>query len=171
MNIELRPWDRTDIPSLVLYANNRNVWNTLRNYFPHPYTQKDAIVWVRLQQDISPVTNFSIQLDGECVGGAGISLQSDIHVKNAEIGYWLGEPFWGRGVMTEAVRLLTKYAFEHFDLLRIYAEVFSNNPGSIKVLSKNGYQREAITLKSIFKNEQVIDGELWAIYRHDFEWS
>ncbi|PWT75908.1 MAG: hypothetical protein C5B59_07655 [Bacteroidetes bacterium] len=90
-----------------------------------------------------------------------------MHVKNAEIGYWLGESFWGRGIATEAVRLLTHYAVDQFDLLRIYAEIFSDTPASMRVLAKNGYQRQAHLPKSIFKHNEMIDGELWAIYRHD----
>jgi [ribosomal protein S5]-alanine N-acetyltransferase len=161
MKIELVKWSRRDIDGLVKYANNINVWNMLRDMFPHPYTTGDAEQWIKINESISPAENFAIHLDGTVVGGAGIILKNDIYRKNAEIGYWIGEPFWGKGIGTHVVRQLTDYAFSNFDVNRIYAEVFSNNMVSMKVLAKNGYHEEAIHRKSIIKNHQLLDAHLW----------
>src|SRR5215472_15396719 len=134
MKIDLSAWSQDDILSLTQYANNMNVWNTLRDSFPHPYTQQNAEEWISLNLHADTITNFSIRVEGEVVGGAGLLLKSDVYRKNAEIGYWLGEPFWGKGITTEAVRQLANYIFSNFDVTRIYAEIFSNNPASMRVL-------------------------------------
>ena len=167
MKIELGPWDKNDIPALVKYANNIKVWNTLRDLFPHPYSKKDAEEWIMLNELTHPANNFAIRVDGKMVGGAGIIIKDDIYRKNAEIGYWLGEPFWGKGIATVVVAQLTSYAFANFDVIRIYAEVFSNNPVSMKVLEKNGYKQESIHRKAIFKNNQFLDAHLWVKFKGD----
>src|ERR1051326_859026 len=103
MKIELpectiRPWRKSDLDSLVRYANNRKVWRNLRDRFPHPYTRKDGIWWLEHAAARDPQTNFAIELDGEAIGGVGFEIGEDVHSRTAEIGYWLGEPFWGRGI-------------------------------------------------------------------------
>jgi len=165
VKIELSEWTKQDIDGLVQYANNINVWNTLRDMFPHPYTKKDAEHWIKINESISPPQNFAIHVDGTVVGGAGVVVKEDIYRKNAEIGYWLGEPFWGKGIGTEVVRLLTQYTFSHFDVNRIYAEVFSNNPVSMKVLARNGYHEEGIHRQAIIKNNELLDAHLWVKFR------
>jgi len=165
MKIELGAWEKKDIPALVKYGNNINVWNTLRDIFPHPYTEEDGEKWIKLNQFQDPPSNFAIRVDGETAGGAGLLIKQDIYRKNAEIGYWLAEPYWGKGIITEVVRQLTAYAFEHFDINRVYAEVFSNNPVSMRVLAKNGYQEEAIHRKAIFKNNEFLDAHLWVKFK------
>lgn len=166
MKIALQPWKEKDIPSLVQLANNFNVWITLRDSFPHPYTRKDAEGWIAFNRPDS-LTNFSITVDGSLAGGAGIVLKNDIYRKNAEIGYWIGEPFWGKGIATEAVRQLLVYTFSTFDIIRVYAEVFANNPASMKVLEKNGFEEEAIRRKAIIKNNQLLDAHVWVKFRTD----
>ncbi len=165
MKIELCEWKKADIPELVKHANNINVWNTLRDFFPHPYTKHDAEEWIKLNELVHPANNFAIHVDKETVGGAGVVVKDDIYRKNAEIGYWLGEAFWGRGITTVVVEKLTAYTFENFDVLRIYAEIFSNNPVSMKVLAKNGYHEEAVHKKAIIKNNQLLDAHLWVKFR------
>jgi RimJ/RimL family protein N-acetyltransferase len=120
----LRAWRPGDEASLALHANNRNVWVNLRDRFPHPYTLADAEEWIRQSRGIVPQTRFAIIVDGAAVGGIGLERRGDVFRRSAEIGYWLGEPFWGRGIMTEAVRAVTGYAFKNFDLCRIDAGVF-----------------------------------------------
>src|SRR5580765_2775996 len=165
MKIELKAWDKTDVPALIKYANNINVWNTLRDLFPYPYTKKDAEDWIELNKVLFPAINFAIRVEGKTIGGAGVTIKDDIYRKNAEIGYWLGEPFWGKGIATQVVKQLTTYTFSNFDVIRIYAEVFSNNPISMKVLAKNGYHEEAVHRKAIIKNNQFLDAHLWVKFK------
>lgn len=161
----LRSWRTGDESSLVLHANNRNVWNNLRDSFPYPYTPADAERWVLLRVAERPITSFAIDVDGAAVGGIGIHPRDDVYRRSAEIGYWLGEPFWGRGIMTEAVRAVVEYGFSTFDICRIQAEVFEWNPASMRVLERVGFVCEAQMRMSIVKNGTVMDGFLYAIVR------
>ena len=168
MEIELktcviRPWRPGDEESLVANANNHKVWRNLRDRFPHPYTIDDAREWIRHMGEESPQTNFAIVVDGEAVGGIGLVLNGDIYRCSAEIGYWLGEAFWGRGVMTEAVRALTQWAFDNFNLSRIYAGVLEWNPASIRVLEKAGYQFEGRLRKAVVKQDLVMDELVYSV--------
>jgi ribosomal-protein-alanine N-acetyltransferase len=170
MEIELktcviRPWRPGDEESLIAHANNYNVWRNLRDRFPHPYTMEDAREWIRRAGEESPQTNFAIAVDGEAVGGIGLMLKGDIHRCSAEIGYWLGETFWGRGVVTEAVRAMTQWAFDNFHLSRIYAGVLEWNPASMRVLEKAGYQFEGRLRKAVVKQNQVMDEFIYSIVR------
>lgn len=161
----LRPWHRADHVSLVRHANNRQVWLMLRDQFPHPYTDADAEAWLAYVARQRIVTNFAIVVDGEAAGGIGVAPQPDVHRRSAEIGYWLGEAFWNRGIMTAAVRTYTDYAFDAHDLIRIFAGVFSSNPASMRVLEKVGYTREGILRRSVVKDGQVLDQALYAVTR------
>src|SRR6266478_225303 len=98
----LRPWRESDVPSLVRYANNRKVWRNLSDGFPHPYTARDAVEWLAKIRDDSPVRCFAIDMGGEAIGSIGVFPRADVYRRSAEIGYFLGEPHWGRGIMTEA---------------------------------------------------------------------
>lgn len=164
-SFKLREWQSGDEPSLVRHANNRKIWINLRDAFPQPYTMEDAVHWVNRAGNDEPLTNFAIVVDGEAAGGIGIVLQSDVFRRSAEIGYWLGEDYWGRGIVTQAVREVTEYAFSKFDLCRIYAGVFEWNPASMKVLEKCGYQLEARMKKAITKDGKTIDDFIFAITR------
>jgi RimJ/RimL family protein N-acetyltransferase len=161
----IRPWRRGDEESLVRHANNRNVWLKLRDLFPHPYTREDAIRWIGYASLESPLTDFAVELEGEAAGGIGLKLQTDVHRRSAEIGYWLGEPFWGRGIMTEAVREFTAWGFSQFDLCRIYAHVFDCNPASGRVLEKAGYEFEGRHRKSVIKAGETLDQLVYAVVR------
>lgn len=161
----LRPWLPGDEESLVLHANNRNVWRNLRDAFPHPYTMADARQWIEIANPSLPTTNFAIIVDGAAVGGIGLVFKDDVFRRSAEIGYWLGEEFWGRGIMAEAVREVTAYAFATFDLCRVYAGVFEWNPASMRVLEKAGYEFESRMQKSVTKDGETIDEFIYAIVR------
>jgi RimJ/RimL family protein N-acetyltransferase len=124
-----------------------------------------ALSWIELSQRVHPVTNFAIVVDGAAVGGIGLILKDDIYSRSAEIGYWLGEELWGRGIVSEAVRALTDWAFLNFDLCRIYAGVFEWNPASMRVLEKAGYQLEARLRKRVTKDGQTIDELIYAVVR------
>ncbi len=164
---KLRAWRPGDEAALVKYANNRNIWINLRDRFPHPYTMDDATAWVQSVKDQRPVMNFAIATsnDDEAIGSIGLTLQEDVHRRSGEIGYWLAEPFWGRGIATRAVRALTEYAFTNFDLVRLYANVFEWNPASGRVLEKAGFTLEGRLRKNITKDGNTIDQFLYALVR------
>jgi [ribosomal protein S5]-alanine N-acetyltransferase len=164
--IRLRAWRRSDLSSLVRYANNRRVWINLRDIFPHPYTHAEAERWITIcEANRGPTTNFAIELAGEAIGGIGCRLLDDVNCKTAEIGYWLGEPFWGRGIATAALLQTTDYAFQTFGLERVQAHVFSWNPASARVLEKCGYVLEGRLRRSIFKDGRLSDALLYARIR------
>ena len=165
MQVAIRRWKHEDLSNLVFHANNINVWNNVRNYFPHPYTEENGKAWLDKVVEPDPVINMAIDVDGEAVGGIGLILNGDVYIKSAEIGYWLGESFWGKGVTTEAVRQMTEYAFYYFDLVRLYAEVFENNKASMRVLEKNGFYLEGVRRKAVFKNEKLMDDYIWVKLR------
>jgi RimJ/RimL family protein N-acetyltransferase len=161
----LRPWRRGDEPSLVRYANNRNVSGNLRDRFPYPYTAADADGWIERASTETPPTSLAIVVDGTAVGGLGIELGTDVFRRSAEIGYWLGEPFWGRGIATEALRAMTEYAFERFDICRLEAGVFSWNPASARVLEKCGYTLEGRSRLAVVKDGRTGDRLLYGLVR------
>ncbi len=151
-----------DEPSMVRHANSYEVWRRLRDRFPHPYTRADAEQWIALTQRQDPQTHFAIEVSGEAIGGIGLELGSDIERRSAEIGYWLGEAFWARGITTAAVRTLTSYGFEMLGLTRIFAVPFASSSASIRVLEKCGYIREGVMRRSAIKEGVVIDQVLYA---------
>jgi RimJ/RimL family protein N-acetyltransferase len=161
----LREWKPADEKSLVKHANNRRIWRNLRDSFPHPYTLADAREWIEIANPVGPITNFAIVVDGAAVGGIGLMLKDDVFRRTAEIGYWLGEEFWGRGIVTEAVCAVTDYAFATFDLCRVYAGVFEWNAASMRVLEKAGYEFECRMKKSVTKDGQTIDEVIYAVVR------
>ncbi len=161
----LRLFRDGDQAVIARYANNRRVWLNLRDAFPHPYTRADADAWIRRVTGQDPPTQFGIEVGGEVVGGIGLTLQEDVHRRSAEIGYWLGEPFWGRGIMTEAVPAFTAYALATFDVCRLYASVFEWNPASARVLEKAGYVLEGRLRKSAIKDGHTIDQLLFGYVR------
>jgi ribosomal-protein-alanine N-acetyltransferase len=161
----LRAWRSGDEESLVRHANNRAVWRNLRDLFPHPYTLADAAHWIEIANPTEKITNFAIVVDGSAVGAIGLVLKDDVFRRSAEIGYWLGEEYWGRGIVTEAVCAVTEYAFGTFDLCRVFAGVFEWNPGSMRVLEKAGYELECRMHKSVTKDGHTIDELIYAMVR------
>ena len=163
----LRSWREGDANSLVRHANNYEVWRRLRDGFPHPYTRADAEWWIIFARQQDPQTHLAIEVRGEAVGGIGLELGSDIERRSAEIGYWLGEAFWRKGITTAAVRAMTSYGFEALDLTRICAVPFASSSTSIRVLEKCGYVREGTMRRSAIKEGVVIDQVLYALTDED----
>lgn len=159
---QLRTWRLTDAKTLVKHANNRAIWINLRDRFPHPYTQEGADWWVRYASETMPTTALAIDVAGEAVGSIGVELHTDIERCSAEIGYWLSEQYWGKGIMTAALRAFTTYAFAQFELTRIYAVPFVRNEPSIHILEKVGYQREGLMRRSAIKDGVILDQFLYA---------
>jgi|SRR5215831_11121643 len=161
----IRPWKTGDEESIVRNANNRAIWRNLRDTFPHPYTLADAKNWIEIANPNSPPCNFAIVIGGDAVGGIGVVLKDDVFRRSAEIGYWLGEQYWGRGIVTEAVRAVTEYAFTTFNICRLYAGVFEWNPASMKVLENAGYEFECRMKKSVTKDGETIDELIYVMIR------
>lgn len=165
MYISLQPWSLDYKEQLVEYFNNINIWNNLRNYIPHPYTEEDAEKYISEQLVIFPTQNFAILNEGDLVGGIGINLCQDIYIMNVELGYWIAEPFWNTGIATIAVGLMTNYVFENFAINRIVAEVFDYNKASMRVLEKNGYHLESVRRKGVLKNNILLDDFVWVKHK------
>ena len=153
----IRPWRDNDRASLLRFANNRRIWRNLRDRFPHPYTEADADAWFALCRDYPELAGWAIEVENQAVGGISLKAGQDVYVKSGEIGYWLGEPWWGRGIMTRAVRAVSDHGHQRLGLVRIEAPVFEWNPASMRVLEKCGYERESIRRRSVFKDGQLID--------------
>ena len=158
----IRPWRLDDAESLVRHANNRKIWIALRDFFPHPYTIEDAHTFLESVINSEPVTLFCIEVDSAAVGGIGIRIGADVHRQTAEVGYWLSEEFSGRGIMTEAVAAFTDFCFENFQLGRIHAEPFGNNPASARVLEKARFALEGRLKNNVLKDGKVLDSLLSA---------
>jgi RimJ/RimL family protein N-acetyltransferase len=159
----LRPWRKTDRESLVRHANNRRVWRNLRDRFPHPYDEANATGWLAVAGEVPPPPGvWAIEVGGEAVGGLGLERLADVERHTAEIGYWLAEPLWGRGIATAAVRCAADHALEQPDLWRLVAAVFAWNAASMRVLEKAGFKLEAVLRCSAFKDGTVLDQVVYA---------
>jgi [ribosomal protein S5]-alanine N-acetyltransferase len=168
MEIALRPWQASDIPSLLMYANNWNIAKNMTDKFPHPYTEADAQSFINFANADHPVHIFAIDFEGQAIGGIGIHPQTDIHCKNAELGYWLAEPFWGRGFITQAIRQILHFAFASFDIDRVFARPFGTNVASQKVLQKNGFVLEGRFENVLFKKGEYHDELVYAMRRENW---
>ena len=158
----IRPWQKTDAESLERHANNINVARNLRDRFPHPYTSKEARAFLRHVAGEEDPSNLAIDVGGAAVGAVGYVPGRDVERFSAEIGYWLGEEFWGRGIATEAVVLVTAFAFRQLNYLRLFALPFADNPASARVLEKAGYVQEAVLRASSVKYGVPKDQLLYA---------
>ncbi|MEI6274505.1 MAG: GNAT family protein [Prolixibacteraceae bacterium] len=156
-NIELRSFTVDDQIRLAELCNNIHIWNNVRDYFPHPYTEKDAGEFISMCGKENSPTTFAIVCKGELAGCIGLVLQTDVYRMSAEIGYWIGEPYWGLGIATQAVELLTDYGFNQLGLVRIYSGVFDFNAASRRVLEKAGFKLEGVFEKSVIKNGKILD--------------
>ncbi len=151
----IRPLELSDKSALAKLANNKKVWDNLRDHIPFPYSEDDAEVFINLSKNDNPTQNFGITYKGEICGVIGLVAQKDVYRKSAEIGYWVGEPYWGKGIATKAVGLITAYGFDKLHLVRIYAGVFEFNVASMTVLEKNEYINEGVFKNAIFKNGKM----------------
>ena len=159
---EFRPGDEE---SLARFANDRRIWRNLKDAFPHPYTLDHARAWVALNQGDPKPHHFAIAVDGQVAGGIGLEFKPDIWRYSAELGYWLAPAYWGRGIMTGALRAVVDYAFATFDLNRLWAGAFDWNPASIRVLEKAGFVFEARLTKSAYKDGEFVDELIFAIVK------
>ena len=158
----VRRWRLDDAQSLAKHANNRKIWLEVRDLFPHPYTIQNAHEFLQRTISEGSATKFCIEIEGAAVGGIGVHPGEDVHRHTATVGYWLGEEFWGRGIMTEVVTAVTDFCFANFPLRRISAEVFANNPASARVLEKAGFIFEGRLKNNVVKDGEVLDSLLYA---------
>lgn len=169
IEFKIRPWEISDLASLVKYANNWNIAKNLTDKFPYPYTETDGKSFIEFATMDDPIHIFTIDIDGEAVGGIGIHPQTDIFIKNTELGYWLGEPFWGQKIVSNAIRQIIDFAFITYDIDRIYAKPFGTNIASQKVLENNNFILEGCFEKALFKNGEYLDELVYAFRRENWK--
>jgi ribosomal-protein-alanine N-acetyltransferase len=161
----LREWQQDDIPAIVENANNKKIHDMLRDTFPFPYTENDAKKWITLHLYKSPATSFAITINGKVAGAIGVHQKEDVYRKSMELGYWLGEPYWGKGLAVQAVKEISAYAFTTFDVNRLFACVFAGNIASMRVLQKAGFILEGIHRSAVIKNDRILDEHVYALLK------
>jgi [ribosomal protein S5]-alanine N-acetyltransferase len=165
MEFKLRPWTPDDLDSLLRYADNFNIAQNMADMFPHPYTREKGIAFLEMATKNTPPNILAIEVEGEAAGGIGIHPQHDIYRKNAEMGYWLAEPYWGKGIISKAIPQMVAYGFENWDVTRIFARPFGTNIGSQKALEKAGFILEAKLEQTFYKNGKYLDELIYAVRR------
>ena len=169
MQCMIREWKIEDAARLAEMLNNRKILNNLRDGLPYPYTEKDAEEYIvsMLAADKTKTFAFAITVDNQVVGSIGVFRCDNIHSRTAEMGYYIGEPYWGRGLGTSAVTQVCQYIFEHTDIIRIFAEPFAYNIGSCRVLEKAGFQFEGLLRSNAVKNGKVIDMKMYSLIKEN----
>ncbi|WP_370575389.1 GNAT family N-acetyltransferase [Methanomethylovorans sp.] len=166
----LRPWEDEDAERLAVIANNKKIADNLRDGFPYPYSISDARKFIYLTKHSEGISRaFAIVIDNVVAGSIAAYFKKNVHQKNAELGYYLAEEYWGKGIMPKVVRCMMKYLFGNFDLIRVYAQPFARNTASRRVLEKAGFRLEAVLKSNIIKNNVVQDGCIYAILKDEFE--
>lgn len=163
--ISIRPFKNSDKKLLAKYANNKKIGKNLRDIMPYPYTLEDATNFIEVVSTEETVHTFAIILDKKFVGVCGLNLQTDIYRKGCEVGYWVAEPFWGQGIASHALNLVTEYAFKELNKVRVFTGVFEYNTASIQVLEKCGYQKEGLFKKALIKDGKFYDEVRYARLR------
>lgn len=161
----LRPWQSDDAMALVKHANNPRIAANLRDGFPYPYNLTDAKKWLNMVGDNKEDVILAIEINGEASGGIGLHGLKDVYRYNGEIGYWLSEKHWGKGLMSDAVSAMVEFAFTKTPWLRLFACIYENNPSSMRVLEKNGFRLEAIHKKAVMKEGKLLDEHLYALLK------
>ena len=167
MDIKIREWKIEDKSDLAENLNNIKILNNLRDGLPYPYTEDDAEDFIRamLSADKDKTFAFAITLDGKVIGSIGVFRQENIHFRTAEMGYYIGEKYWGNGYVTEAVRLACDFVFENTDIIRIFAEPFAYNNASCCVLKKAGFICEGVLRSNAYKNGTIVDMKMYALVK------
>ena len=164
MNCKIRRWELSDARDLATALSNKKIQDNLRDGLPYPYTEQDGkeFISAMLAANENDTFAFAITVNGKVIGSIGAFRQTNIHNKTAELGYYIAEEYWGKGIMTEAVKQLCDYVFSHTDIIRIYAEPFSYNIGSCRVLEKAGFQYEGTLRSNALKNGNVLDMKMYS---------
>ena len=167
MNCRLKKWELSDAKDLAIALSNKKIQDNLRDGLPYPYTEKDGADYISamLTADENDTFAFAIMADDKVVGSIGAFRQGNIHRRTAELGYYIAEEYWGRGIMTEAVKQICEYVFDKSDIIRIYAEPFAYNKASCRVLEKAGFQYEGTLRSNAVKNGKVIDMKMYSLLK------
>lgn len=165
----MRPWHPDDASSLVKHANNPKVARNLRDGFPHPYSLADARKWLDIVVENQSDLILALEINGEAAGGIGIHAGKDVYSYNGEIGYWLSEIYWAKGIMTEAVGILVDHAFMHTKWLRLFATIFESNTPSMRILEKCGFRHEATHKQVVMKEGKLLDEYLFALLKEHWK--
>ncbi len=167
--VQLNALHINDARILADLLNNKRIWNYLRDSLPYPYTIEDARHFIENLENDKQVLNLAIRYQGKFCGVIGLKRGTDIHRKSAELGYWVGEPYWRKGIATQAIALMTNKAFKDLPIHRIFARVFANNPASVKALQHNGYRQEALLKQAVYKNGLFLDEYIFAKLKNSDE--
>ena len=169
MNCKIRKWKLTDAKDIAVALSNKKIQDNLRDGLPYPYSEQDGIDFISsmLSANEDETFAFAITLDDKVIGSIGVFRQQNIHRQTAEMGYYIAEEYWGKGIMTDAVKQTCEYVFKHSDILRIYAEPFAYNVGSCRVLEKAGFQYEGTLRNNAVKNGKVIDMKMYSLLREE----
>lgn len=170
-NFNLRAWKTEDAESLALAADNPNIAKNLRNVFPNPYTLDDAVWFINdsIANKENKQISYAIVIDEQVVGSISIFVKDDVYEKSAELGYWLSEDYWNKGIMSKAVRIICEEAFKTFDIVRIFAEPFADNQGSRRVLEKAGFICEGTMRNGVYKDGEIHSYCLYSVLREEFK--
>ena len=169
MICRIRKWELSDAKELSTALSNRKIQDNLRDGLPYPYTEQDGADYISamLSADENETFAFAITVDNKVVGSIGVFRQENIHRQTAELGYYIVEEYWGKGIMTEAVKQICKYVFDKSDIVRIYAEPFAHNMASCRVLEKAGFQYEGTLRSNAVKNGKVIDMKMYSLLKSE----
>ena len=167
MTCEIRKWELSDAKDLAVALSNTKIQDNLRDGLPYPYTEQDGVDFISamLSADENETFAFAITIDGKVIGSIGVFRQGNIHRQTAELGYYIAEEYWDKGIMTEAVKQICKCVFDKSDIIRIYAEPFAYNAASCRVLEKAGFQYEGTLRSNAIKNGKVIDMKMYSLLK------
>jgi len=163
---KLRPWVNADAPAIAKHANNKKIAENMRDGFPFPYSIQDAYNWLSMATTSNHIM-LAIEVEGEAAGGIGVMYQDNVYRLSAEMGYWLGEQHWRKGITSEAIRKLSDYVFENTGVVRLYADIFSPNIPSMRTIEKAGFTLEGIHRKAVYKNGQLLDEHVYVRLKDD----
>ncbi len=165
MTCKIRKWKLSDAKDLASALSNTKIQDNLRDGLPYPYTEQDGVDYISAMLSADENETFAITIDGKAIGSIGVFRQGNIHRQTAELGYYIAEEYWGKGIMTEAVKQICKYVFEKSDIIRIYAEPFAYNAASCRVLEKAGFQYEGTLRNNAIKNGKVINMKMYSLLK------
>ena len=165
MNVKIRKWRISDAADLASAVSNKKVQDNLRDGLPYPYTEQDGTEYIQamLSADENNTFAFAVAVDDKAIGSISVFRQENIHRRTAELGYYIAEEFWGKGIMTEAIKQICEYVFQNSDIIRIFAEPFAENKASCRVLEKAGFHLEGILKSAAIKNGAIIDMKMYAL--------
>ena len=167
MKVSIREWEIKDVPQLVTAINNKKILDNLRDGIPYPYTEKDAEEFINATLSAEKDTQyaFAICYDGKFVGSIAVFRKENVHHLTGEMGYYIAEPYWGKGITTDSIKIMCNYIFNNTDIIRIFAEPYANNTASCRVLEKAGFQFEGLLRQNAIKNGQLMDMKMYSILK------